>query len=41
MHTEVDVPNPDHVLMPGLYAEAMLLSNIVMTFPGASAGHQS
>src|SRR5581483_5507091 len=22
MHTEVDVPNPTHVLMPGLYAEA-------------------
>lgn len=22
MHTEVDVKNPDHVLMPGLYAEA-------------------
>jgi RND family efflux transporter MFP subunit len=22
MHTEVDVPNPDHVLIPGLYAEA-------------------
>ena len=22
MHTEVDVPNPDHVLLPGLYAEA-------------------
>lgn len=22
MHTEVDVPNPDRVLMPGLYAEA-------------------
>ncbi|MGD0872898.1 MAG: efflux RND transporter periplasmic adaptor subunit [Bryobacteraceae bacterium] len=24
MHTEVDVPNPSHVLMPGLYAEATL-----------------
>jgi|SRR5215469_15653534 len=22
MHTEVDVPNPEHVLLPGLYAEA-------------------
>lgn len=22
MHTEVDVPNPDHLLIPGLYAEA-------------------
>jgi RND family efflux transporter MFP subunit len=24
MHTEVDVPNPNHVLLPGLYAEATL-----------------
>ena len=24
MHTEVDVPNPSHVLIPGLYAEASL-----------------
>lgn len=24
MHTEVDVPNPSHTLMPGLYAEATL-----------------
>ena len=24
MHTEVDLPNPNHVLMPGLYAEATL-----------------
>jgi RND family efflux transporter MFP subunit len=24
MHTEVDVPNPDHVLIPGVYAEATL-----------------
>jgi RND family efflux transporter MFP subunit len=24
MHTEVDVPNPSHVLIPGLYAEATL-----------------
>jgi RND family efflux transporter MFP subunit len=24
MHTEVDVPNPQHVLLPGLYAEAEL-----------------
>jgi RND family efflux transporter MFP subunit len=24
MHTEVDVLNPDHVLIPGMYAEAML-----------------
>jgi RND family efflux transporter MFP subunit len=24
MHTEVDVPNPNHVLVPGLYADAQL-----------------
>ena len=24
MHTEVDVPNPNHVLIPGLYAEATI-----------------
>lgn len=24
MHTEVDVPNPEHVLLPGLYAEATI-----------------
>ncbi len=24
MHTEVDVPNPDHLLMPGMYAETTL-----------------
>ncbi len=26
MHTEVDVPNPQHLLMPGIYAEADLSS---------------
>src|SRR5271170_2158298 len=25
MHTEVDVPNPNHVLLPGLYAQATIL----------------
>jgi len=25
MHTEVDVPNPDRVLLPGVYAEATLI----------------
>jgi RND family efflux transporter MFP subunit len=25
MHTEVDVPNPGHVLIPGMYAEATLI----------------
>jgi multidrug efflux pump subunit AcrA (membrane-fusion protein) len=24
MHTEVDVPNPQHVLLPGLYADATI-----------------
>ncbi|MBS1854436.1 MAG: efflux RND transporter periplasmic adaptor subunit [Acidobacteria bacterium] len=24
MHTEVDIPNPSHILMPGLYADATL-----------------
>ena len=24
MHTEVDVPNPNRVLVPGLYAEATI-----------------
>jgi multidrug efflux pump subunit AcrA (membrane-fusion protein) len=24
MHTEVDVPNPDRILIPGVYAEATL-----------------
>lgn len=27
MHTEVDVPNPDRLLMPGMYAEATLALN--------------
>lgn len=27
MHTEVDVPNPQRVLMPGMYAEATLTMN--------------
>jgi len=36
MHTEVDVVNPAHVLMPGLYAEATLTlerSNSALTVP--------
>jgi len=28
MHTEVDVRNPEHVLMPGMYAEATLTMNL-------------
>jgi len=27
MHTEVNVPNPDHILLPGVYAEATLTLN--------------
>ncbi len=36
MHTEVDVPNPSHTLMPGLYAEATLMldrKNDALTLP--------
>ena len=36
MHTEVDVPNPKHVLMPGMYAEATLAlesKNAVLAVP--------
>lgn len=36
MHTEVDVPNPSHQLLPGLYAEATLMlerKNDALTVP--------
>jgi RND family efflux transporter MFP subunit len=36
MHTEVDVPNPSHVLLPGVYAEATLTldrDNRALTVP--------
>ena len=36
MRTEVDVPNPDHVLIPGVYAEATLTTghkDNVLTVP--------
>ena len=39
MHTEVDVPNPDHVLIPGLYAEATItLERTDRRARGAAAG---
>ena len=39
MHTEVDVPNPDRVLMPGMYAEATLtLERKEQRLVGAAAG---
>jgi RND family efflux transporter MFP subunit len=43
MHTEVDVPNPDHVLVPGLYAEATLTlehHEEVLCVPLQAVGHQ-
>ena len=42
MHTEVDVPNPDRVLMPGLYAEADVALEHREDIPAIPlAGHQS
>jgi membrane fusion protein (multidrug efflux system) len=43
MHTEVDVPNPERVLMPGLYAEAELgldQKDDVPTVPLQALTHQ-
>jgi RND family efflux transporter MFP subunit len=43
MHTEVDVPNPQHVLMPGLYAEAEVgldQKGNVPTVPLQALNHQ-
>jgi RND family efflux transporter MFP subunit len=43
MHTEVDVPNPERVLMPGLYAEAELgldQKDDVPTVPLQALAHQ-
>ena len=43
MHTEVDVPNPERVLMPGLYAEAELgldEKENVSTVPLQALSHQ-
>jgi RND family efflux transporter MFP subunit len=44
MHTEVDVPNPQRVLMPGLYAEATLTlqqRNNVLTVPVQSVSQEA
>jgi len=43
MHTEVDVPNPQRVLLPGLYANAELLldrKNDVPTVPVQALNHE-
>jgi RND family efflux transporter MFP subunit len=43
MHTEVDVPNPQRVLMPGLYAEADLMldqKDDVPTVPVQAINHE-
>jgi len=43
MHTEVDVRNPDHVLVPGLYAEADLVlehKEDIPTIPLQAVNHQ-
>src|SRR5579863_2954425 len=43
MHTEVDVPNPERVLMPGLYAEANLMldqKDDVPTVPVQAINHE-
>src|SRR5579863_6828645 len=43
MHTEVDVPNPEHVLLPGLYADAELSldrKDDVPTVPVQALNHQ-
>ncbi len=44
MHTEVDVPNPDHVLISGLYAEADLgleQHDNVLTIPLQTVNHEA
>jgi RND family efflux transporter MFP subunit len=43
MHTEVDVPNPQHVLLPGLYADAELMldrKDDVPTVPAQALNHE-
>lgn len=43
MHTEVDVPNPQHILLPGLYAEADLQFNRkenIPSIPVQALSHQ-
>jgi RND family efflux transporter MFP subunit len=44
MHTEVDVANPEHVLIPGMYAEATLVldrKNDALTVPLQAVGYQN
>ncbi|MBV8818054.1 MAG: efflux RND transporter periplasmic adaptor subunit [Acidobacteriaceae bacterium] len=44
MHTEVDVPNPNHVLIPGMYADATILlqrANRVLTIPLQAVNHDA
>jgi RND family efflux transporter MFP subunit len=43
MHTEVDVPNPDRLLMPGMYAETTLTlesRDHVLTVPLEAINHE-
>ena len=43
MHTEVEVLNPNHVLMPGLYAEATLTldqKDDALAVPSQAVNHQ-
>jgi RND family efflux transporter MFP subunit len=43
MHTEVDVPNPNRVLIPGMYAEAVLTverKNDALAIPLQAVDHQ-
>jgi RND family efflux transporter MFP subunit len=43
MHTELDIPNPEHVMMPGLYAEATLeldQKNNVASVPVQALSHE-
>ena len=43
MHTEVDIPNPKRVLIPGLYAEAVLMLDQrpnVITVPTQALNHE-
>lgn len=44
MHTEVDVPNPNHVLIPGMYADAQITlerANDALSVPLQAVNHES
>lgn len=44
MHTEVDVPNPGHILMPGLYADATITlekKNNALAVPLQAINHEA